>query len=202
MKDLGVFDILLNQIHRNPYQPRVNFDETKLKELAENIRINGLLQPIVVRKIKENHYIIIAGERRYRAHQILNKETIKARVIECDDRTAYELTLLENIQREDLSLLEEARGYKYLKEQFNYKLEDLSKVTGKSVSNISNIMSILDEPKEVQEYVNKGVLTLAAYVWIKKLPNTREKLELLRKLENEEIKRTNVKHYVNRICNA
>jgi len=202
MKDLGVFNLPLNQIHRNPYQPRVNFDENKLRELAENIRINGLLQPIVVRKIEENKYIIIAGERRYRAHQILKRYTIKARVIECDDRTAYELTLLENIQREDLSLLEEARGYKYLKEQFNYKLEDLSKVTGKSVSNISNIMSILDEPEEIQEYVNKGVLTLAAYVWIKKLPNKQEKLNLLRKLEKEEIKRTNIRYYVNRICNA
>ena len=202
MRDLGVFNLPLNQIHRNPYQPRVNFDENKLRELAENIRINGLLQPIVVRKIEENKYIIIAGERRYRAHQILKRDTIKARVIECDDREAYRLTLLENIQREDLSLLEEARGYKYLKEQFNYKLEDLSKVTGKSVSNISNIMSILDEPKEVQEYVNKGVLTLAAYVWIKKLPNTAEKLKLLRKLEKEEIKRSEVKSYVNKVCKA
>jgi len=202
MKDLGVFNLPLNQIHRNPYQPRVNFDETKLKELAENIKTNGLLQPIVVRKIKTDYYIIIAGERRYRAHKINKASFIKARVIECDDKTAYELTLLENIQREDLSLLEEARGYKYLKEQFNYKLENLSKVTGKSVSNISNIMSILEEPEEILEFVNKGVLTLAAYVWIKKLPNKMEKLNILRKLEKEEIKRTNVKHHVNRICNA
>jgi ParB family chromosome partitioning protein len=201
IKDLGVSDTPIAKITRNPLQPRVVFDKSKLKELADNIRHNGLLQPIVLRLLQDQ-YIIIAGERRYRAHLLNNAKTIKAKVIECDDQTAYELTLLENIQRENLSLLEEARGYKHLKDQYKYKLKELSKVTSKSISNISNIMSILDEDLRIQKYVDDGTLTLAAFVWIKKLPNQKEKVALLEKLRNEEVKRTKVREYVERVCEA
>jgi len=202
IKDIGFLNIPLNSIKRNPHQPRKIFDESKLRELADNIKQNGLLQPIVVRRIKENEYIIIAGERRYRAHKLLGLPSVKARVIECDDKTAYELTLLENLQREDLNIIEEAKGYEYLKSKFGYSLDELSKVTGKSPSNISNILSILKEDQEIQKYVLDKTLTLAAYVWIKQLPNKKEKLKLLQLLREEKVKRTKVKDYVRRVLEA
>lgn len=199
--DLGIKYVPLPTIKTNPLQPRVFFDKEKLNELAESIKNNGLLQYIVLRKV-DTYYTIVAGERRYRAYLLLNRATIQARVIKCSDKTAYELTLLENIQRENLSLLEEARGYVYLKDHYSYKLNDLVKVTSKSRSNISNIMSILREDPKVQSYVKDGTLTLAALVWIKQLPNTREKVELLEKLRREEVKRTDVRVYVKKICAA
>ena len=198
-KDLGTRSLLLTTISRNPSQPRVTFDEEKIKELADSIQNNGLLQPIVVRKILENTFSIIAGERRFRAHVLLNAETILARVIECDDRTAYELTLLENIVRLDLDLLEEARGYKYLKDTYKYTLDDLTKVSGKSKPSISNICSILSESPKILAYVATGVLTLAAYMWIKQLPNDTEKITILEKLGNEELKRSNIRDYVTKV---
>lgn len=201
VKTLGILKIDISKIAANPQQPRVIFDKGKLKELAENIDNNGLLQPIVIRKL-ENKYVIIAGERRFRAHKLLKREKIKAKVIKCSDKIAYELTLLENIQREDLSLLEEARGYKHLMQQFGYKLKELSKVTSKSTPSICNILGVLKEDERVQKYVDSGILTLAALVHLKRLPNLNEKLQLLRKLESEEIKRSNVREYVKRICDA
>jgi ParB family chromosome partitioning protein len=198
-EDLGTRYVPLSQIERNPNQPRKNFDQQKLKELAENIQQNGLLQPIVIRELQKDKYIIVAGERRFRAHQILDAETIKAGIIRCNDNVAYELSLLENIQREDINLLEEASGYLHLEEKFGYKKGELAQIVGKSPSSISNIMGILRESKSVQEYVTKGILTLAALVWIKQLPNDKEKLELLKKLEKEEIKRTQVRGYVEQI---
>lgn len=199
--DLGVHELPLKSIVKNPLQPRQTFKEEAIKELAESIRYNGLLQPIVVRKLESN-YIIIAGERRYRAHLLLNAETIKAKVIVCDDSTAYELTLLENIQREDLMLLEEARGYAHLKNEYNYSLDDLVRVASKSKSSISNILSILNEPVNIQKYSEDGTLTIAAYVWIKQLPNAEEKVLLLEKLRREEIKRTHIRSYVERVVSA
>ncbi len=200
--DLGLYTISLKEISRNPLQPRQIFKEESIKELAESIKYNGLLQPIVVRKVAESRYIIIAGERRYRAHQYLKTKDIKANVIECSDSTAYELSLLENIQREDLTLLEEAQGYNHLKKEYDYSLSDLSKVTSKSKASISNILSILNEVEGIQEYVKDGTLTIAAYVWVKQLPNNREKLLLLDKLKKEEVKRTHIRNYVERVCNA
>jgi len=200
--DLGTHFVQTSLIERNPHQPRTHFDEVKLQELADSIRDHGLLQPITVRKIAEDRYVVIAGERRWRAHKLLGAETTHARILECNDQVAYELSLLENLKRDDLNLLEEARGLLHLKTEFGYSLEQLKVVVGKSPSSISNIMSILKEDPKVQAYVQEGTLTLAAWVVMKALPNTFEKLELLRKLENEEIKRTNVKDYVKKIKEA
>ena len=200
--DLGTHFISLAFVERNPHQPRTHFDEVKLQELADSIRDHGLLQPITVRKIAEDRFVVIAGERRWRAHNLLEAEKIHGRILECDDQVAYELSLLENLKRDDLNLLEEARGLLHLKTEFNYSLEQLKVVVGKSPSSISNIMSILKEDPKVQAYVQGGTLTLAAWVYMKALPNTYEKLELLRKLENEEIKRTNIKEYIKKIKEA
>ncbi len=200
-QDHGVHEIPLNNICKNPLQPRQTFKEEAIRELADSIRYNGLLQPIVVRKL-EDSYIIIAGERRFRAHQLLKADTIKAKVITCSDSTAYELTLLENIQREDLTLLEEARGYGHLKNEYSYTLDDLVRVTSKSKASISNILSILNEPMNIQEYTKDGTLTIAAYVWIKQLPNEKEKFMLLEKLRLEEVKRSHIRNYVERVVAA
>ncbi len=194
--NLGVFTIPMSQIQRNPDQPRKHFDQTKLEELAQSIKDNGLLQEIVLRQLAEGKYVIIAGERRYRATKIIEWENIGAKVVRCSDKKADELSLLENIQREDLTLIEEASGYKKLKETHGYTLAQLSKVVSKSPSSISNIVGILSEDPRVQEYVFDGTLTLAALVWIKQLPNIQEKLKVLEKLRNEELQRSKVREYV------
>ena len=200
--DLGVKEVPLEVIKKNPNQPRKIFDESKLKELADNIKNNGLLQPIVLRRISSEEYIIIAGERRYRAHLLLNLKSIQARVIECSDKTAYELSLLENIQREDITVLEEANAYKKLQDEYGYKLEDIKKVSGKSVSNISNILSILNEPEEIQKLASTGELSLALLVWIKQLPSTSEKLKAIDLLKKGKLSFRTIKEYVHKINKA
>lgn len=202
IQDLGTEFISMQFIERNPEQPRVVFEEAELQELADSIDVHGLLQPIALRQLSENRYIVIAGERRWRAHKLNNAEKIKACIFKCTDSAAYELTLIENLKRKDLNLLEEARGYVYLKDQFKYTLEEMSKIVGKSPSSISNIVGILKEDIRVQEFAKIGVLTIAVLVWLKQLPNLHEKIDLLKKLEIEEVKKAEVKAYVRNIVKA
>ena len=123
-------------------QPRKVFNESKLVELADSIKQNGLIQPIIVRKVKSG-YEIVAGERRWRASQLAQKHVVPIVVREISDRAAIEYGLVENIQREDLNAIEEAQSYKNLVEQYNYKQDQLASVLGKSRSYIANIMRLL-----------------------------------------------------------
>lgn len=196
---LGTIQIPIGQVERNPSQPRKNFNEVSLRELADNIKQNGLLQDIVVRKLTENRYIIVAGERRWRAHKLNETSHISARVIICDDSKAYELSLLENLMREDIDLLEEALGYEYLRDRFQYTLERLGEVVSKNPSSVSNIMGILKEDPQVQAYVSDGTFTFSMLQSVRKLPNLHEKLELLRKVKVEIIRKSDVKAYVHHV---
>lgn len=151
-------EIPLNEIHANPYQPRVQFDKDKLNELAESIREHGVFTPVLVRKAI-NGYELIAGERRLRASKIAQKETIPAIILEMDDSQMMEVTLLENVQRENLNPIEEANGYYTILSNLNYTQEELAQRLGKSRTYITNLLRLRRLPEEVQEMVAEGKLS-------------------------------------------
>ena len=159
-------------------QPRLNFDEKSLNELAESIKKNGVLQPILVRKLAdETSYEIIAGERRFRASQVARLETIPVIIKNIDDSQALEIALIENIQRENLSPIEEAEGYNRLKNEFNYTQEQLASLLGKSRSHVANMLRLLTLPQEVKEMLNNGLISIGHARVLVGLKNSRELAE-------------------------
>lgn len=152
-------DVSLKNIIVNTNQPRKNFEEEKLIELKESIKNNGLIQPIILRKMSNNKYEIVAGERRFRAVSMLGMETIKAIIIEAGNSKSYEYALLENIQRENLNVIEEAQGYLMLMEIYGYNQEELSVKLGKTRVSISNKIRLLKLPEKIKEYVKIGTLS-------------------------------------------
>ena len=140
-------------------QPRSRFDEDALAELTESIQQYGLIQPITVRKIDSGYYQIIAGERRWRAARAAGLSEVPVRIIEADDRRAMELALVENLQREDLNPMEEARGYRKLMEEYGMTQEDASAAVGKSRPAIANALRLLSLAPEVLELVEEGMLS-------------------------------------------
>ncbi len=151
----------LSKIIAGIYQPRKKFDANEIKELSESIKENGIIQPIILRKVEElNKYEIIAGERRFRAASIAGLTEIPAIVKNITDHEALELALIENIQREDLSLREEAEGYKRLIEDFSYHQDQIAKKTGKSRSHIANLLRLLNLPQKVLELLDKNLLSM------------------------------------------
>jgi ParB family chromosome partitioning protein len=159
-KSVQVLDIKLDKIKPGKFQPRKAFDEVELQELSDSIKHNGLIQPIVVREIKNGHYEIIAGERRFRASHLAKFKHIPAIVREFSDQEALAVSLIENIQRKDLNAIEESLGYKRLIDEFKLTHVELSKVTGRSRSHITNILRLLNLHAEVQEMVIRGQLDM------------------------------------------
>lgn len=149
----------LSEIEPDPTQPRTIFDHKPLEELATSIATHGLLQPLLVRATENGYYRIIAGERRWRASKMAGLTEVPVIIVEADDKKAAELSLIENLQREDLTAIEEAVAYKALMETHNYTQEEVSARIGKSRSAISNTIRLLDLPEKVIEYVKEGSLT-------------------------------------------
>jgi ParB family chromosome partitioning protein len=143
------------------YQPRKNFDQAELEELADSIRVNGVLQPILVRPLSRNSksYEIIAGERRWRASQLAKIHSVPVIVRNFDDETAMGVAMIENLQRSDLNIIEEAEGYRTMMNNFQFTQEKLSEQLGKSRSHIANVLRLLSLPKFVKRYVSSGELT-------------------------------------------
>lgn len=150
--------IKISEIRTNPYQPRKTFDESGLTELADSIKEHGVFTPILVRK-SISGYELIAGERRLRASKLAKLDEIPAMIVDFDDRDMMEISLLENIQREDLSPIEEAKAYEQLIKKLNYTQEQLGKRVSKSRTYITNTMRLLKLPVKVQELLNKGKLS-------------------------------------------
>ena len=154
-----VQEIEVEQIRPNRYQPREEFDEAALSELAESVSRYGVLQPILLRKLPDEGYELIAGERRLRAAKAAGLPKIPALVREFGDAEVSEIALIENLQREDLSVVEEARAYQRLIKEFGLKQEELSSRLGRSRSHIANTMRLLNLPEEIQDWLMSGVLT-------------------------------------------
>lgn len=152
-------EIALDKIRPNPYQPRKNFDEKSLKELADSIKENGVFQPIIVRK-SVNGYDIIAGERRFRASGLAKKKTIPAIVRQFDESQMMEVAVLENLQREDLTPLEEAQAYEMLQKNLGLTQEEVSKRMGKSRPYIANYLRLLSLPTKTKRLLQHGDLSM------------------------------------------
>jgi len=162
MEKRGIMKLLnlkIDKIVTNSNQPRKYFDNGKMSELKDSIKNSGLLQPITVRKISNGKYEIVAGERRYRACRELGMESIPVIEMNVGDARGYELSVLENIQRENLNPIEEAESYLMLMEVYGYTQEKLSEKLGKTRSSVSNKMRILKLPASVKEMVKKGEIS-------------------------------------------
>ena len=153
--------VSISDLSRNPYQPRQLFSEEKLEELANSIKKNGIIQPIAVRQSKSQSgkYEIVAGERRWLAAQRAGLHEIPVTVLDLTDVESLEVAIVENIQRDDLNPVEEARGYKRLNEEFKYDHESISKLMSKSRSHISNTLRLLTLPGDVIAMLEEGSLT-------------------------------------------
>lgn len=147
------------KVEPNPGQPRHDFDEEELQNLAASITEHGIVQPLTVRETAEGHYQIIAGERRWRAARLANLNEVPAVIIEADDRKAMELALIENLQRQDLNPVEEALGYQSLMADYGLTQEDTAQRVGKSRSAVANALRLLNLCPEVLEAVRKGALS-------------------------------------------
>jgi ParB family chromosome partitioning protein len=159
LKGIEIVDI--NKIIAGVYQPRKNFDQIELEELSHSIKENGLIQPIILRKIAEDDlYEIIAGERRFRAAKLAGLTEISAIVKKINNHEALEMAIIENIQRSDLSLIEEASGYKQLIEEFSYIQDQVAKRVGKSRSHIANLLRLLTLPKNVCDLLDKKLISM------------------------------------------
>ena len=153
--------ISISDLNRNPYQPRQHFSVQKLEELAASIRKNGIIQPIAVRQSKSGSgkYEIVAGERRWLAAQKAGLHEIPVTILELTDVESLEVAIVENIQRDDLNPIEEARGYQRLSEEFKYDHESISKLMSKSRSHISNTLRLLTLPTDIVSMIEEGSLT-------------------------------------------
>ena len=197
-------EIAIAQIKPNPLQPRTQFDDEALEELASSIRELGVIQPITVKKCSEEEYIIISGERRWRASQKVGMETIPAYVRDVDDENLHAMALVENIQRQDLNAIEIALGMQRLIDECGLTQEAMADKVGKKRSTVSNYMRLLNLPGEVQLALKEGLITMGhakaiagieaeRQVWalkrcIKKALSVRQMEELARKLAEEKPK--------------
>ena len=197
------------------FQPRKNFDLAELDELAESIKTNGILQPILVRPLTKggSSYEIIAGERRWRASQIAKVHEVPVIIREFDDETALGVAMIENLQRSDLNIIEEAEGYRALMHNFQYTQEKLSSQLGKSRSHIANVLRILSLPKYVRGFIVKGELSFGHARALVPLSEDKSKeitdqiidmglsVRQTENLVNKE-KRTNNQHYQTKSSNS
>jgi ParB family chromosome partitioning protein len=154
----GLRTVPLGSIEANPFQPREVFADDALRDLADSIREKGLLQPLLVRRVA-NGFQLIAGERRFRAAQLAQLDSVPVLVRDVPDGESLELALIENIQREDLNAIEEARAYKRLLDEFGLTQEDVARRVGKSRSAVANSVRLLQLPEEIQEQIRSGLLS-------------------------------------------
>ena len=188
-----IVEINLSELRPNPYQPRKIFKDEALKELANSIKEHGVFQPIIVKKSIKG-YEIIAGERRYRASKLAGLEKIPAIIRDFTDKQMMEIALLENLQRENLNVIEEALAYKAMIEKLGLTQEELSQRVGKSRSHITNILGILRLPKEIQSMIIEGKLTMGHARVISKLESTDQMLELANKIVEEKLPVRDLEH--------
>ena len=181
-----IVEIKLSELRVNPYQPRQIFDEDALNELTESIKEHGVFQPIIVKKSIKG-FEIIAGERRVRAAKMAGLETIPAIIRDFSDEEMMEIALLENLQRENLTVIEEAHAYKMLLDNLGITQDDLAKKVGKSRSHITNIVGLLRLPEDIQKLVNKGTISMGHARALSKLEDEDEMHTIADKIVRENI---------------
>lgn len=186
LDDTGrVMEIAVRDISPNPWQPRRDFSKESLTALAESIKENGLIQPVVVRQKKNGTYELAAGERRWRAAKLAGLETIPAVTQDYDDRSMAEMALVENLQREDLNPVDEGLAYQKLMDDYGLTPEDISRKVGKSRPYVANMVRLLALPEEVKDFLSKGQLTAGQARPLLGLGSDAEKVQLARRIVKE-----------------
>ena len=170
------------KVEPNPEQPRHDFDEEELQQLAESIQVHGVIQPLTVRELPSGYYQIIAGERRWRAARIANLSEVPAVIVEADDKKAMELALIENLQRQDLNAVEEALGYQSLMADYGLTQEEAASRVGKSRPAVANSLRLLQLPEEVLEMLRCGKLTAGHARAVLSIKSEKKQLEAAQKI--------------------
>ncbi|HFI0464243.1 TPA: ParB/RepB/Spo0J family partition protein [Streptococcus suis] len=182
-----VISLDLADIRSNPYQPRKNFDQEALQELADSIKQSGVFQPIIVRQSAVKGYELIAGERRVRASRLAGKETIPAIIRQLNEEQMIEIAILENLQREDLSTMEEAEAYHLMMEKLNLTQNDVAERMGKSRPYIANYLRLLSLPEKVKTWVNEGQLSMGQARTLLSVKDKSKMVELARRVMEEQL---------------
>mgnify|MGYP000024605971 FL=1 len=192
----NIIKINITNIYPNKQQPRKSFEEKEIKELSNSIKNQGLIQPIVVREIENNEYEIIAGERRWRACQLAGLHSVECVVMSVSEESVYELALVENIQRQNLNVVEEAKAYKNLIRINNLKNEDLAKKLGKSSSHISNLIRILELDDEIHQMIIDGKISMGHARALIGVPNAVERAKEIfeKKLSVRDVEKSTSKY--------
>lgn len=180
-------ELKLSDLEPNRGQPRKDFDDETLAELADSISQHGILQPLLVRPIFGGGYQIVAGERRWRAARMAGLTTVPAIIRELDDEQVMEIALIENLQREDLSPLEEAMGYQSLMDSYDMTQEEVAKIVGKSRSAVANVLRLLKLPEEVQSLIRSGQVSAGHGRALLSFPDDAEKIAVAKRVIEEDI---------------
>ena len=183
----GSISLPISQVEPGLNQPRKRFDQGALDDLAESIRVHGIIQPLTVRRLATGYYQIIAGERRWRAAKAAGLEEVPAVIIEADDRKVMELGLIENLQREDLNPAEEARGYRTLMEEYGLTQEQVAQQMGKSRPAITNTLRLLALPDQVMKLVEEGTLSAGHARALLSLPSPGLQREAAKRVVEEQL---------------
>jgi ParB family chromosome partitioning protein len=183
----SISEVKLDQIEVNPFQPRLDFDQEALQELSDSIKVQGIIQPITLRKLNNNSFQLISGERRYQASKLAGLEKIPAYVREADDQQMLEMALIENIQRQDLNAMEVALSYQRLLTDCNLKQEELGDRVGKKRSTVNNYLRLLKLPPDIQRAVQDGKISMGHARALITVEDTEFQLELLKKILTEDL---------------
>jgi len=187
LEDFSQSSVLISKIKPNPNQPRKSFEDKSLKQLAQSIEEKGLITPITVKQ-DDNKYVIVAGERRYRAHKLLKKKRILAYVIDAEsNKDIMYMALIENIQREDLNPIEEAKGYRYLQDNLKSSITEIAKTVGKSRPAVSNTLRLLKLPSQIQDSILKGEINAGQARAILQNKTTQGMIQFWKKLLKEKM---------------
>ncbi len=194
----AVIDVPVAEIQRSPWQPRQTFDREALHELAESIKTNGVIQPLICRRTETNRFELIAGERRLRASMEAGLKRVPVILVDAEDRRAAEMAIIENIQRQDLNVIEEAEGYRALAEKFDLTQQDVADRVGKARASVANTLRLLELPDEVKQLVGGGQLSTGHAKVLLSVPAASEQIILSRKCVDDGITVRNLEKLIRR----
>ncbi len=183
----NINEILIENIEANPFQPRTHFDQDALKELAESIKVHGIIQPITVRKLSEGKFQLISGERRWQASKLADLKLVPAYVRTANDEQMLEMGLIENIQREDLNAMEVALSYQRLITEFSLKQEQLGEKVGKNRTTVNNYLRLLKLPPDIQAALRDDEISMGHARALINIENTEDQLSIFKKIEKEDL---------------
>ncbi len=184
---VNFYEIPIEEIEVNPFQPRIHFDEDALADLAESIRVQGIIQPITVRRLSENAFQLISGERRFRASQLADLTNIPAYIRTADDQQMLEMALIENIQRENLNSIEVALSYQRLLDECDLKQDELGDRVGKKRSTVANYLRLLKLPPEIQQGIREKHLSMGHARALISIENIDQQLAVFAKILDEDL---------------